>query len=171
MNIFTGGVENCTVDEKYNNVTQIIFFQFPQRVMRVMRIWTMMRRKSTIFRIIHPSIDLTHRLWKKEETKAMMFLIPPILKLTRKSAWALKFQNQTKKNKDFVSIIIYYLSPVTRTYFHWEHVTCRTPEETSRLLFSLEFDVKRLLSDVALILSNQRRMMPPNSTARNPMSL
>ena len=97
MKIFTGGVENCTVDEKYNNVTQIIFFQFPQRVMRVMRIWTMMRRKSTIFRIIHPSIDLTHRLWKKEETKAMMFLIPPILKLTRKSAWALKFQNQTKK--------------------------------------------------------------------------
>ena len=116
-------------------------------------------------------MDLTHRLWKKEETKAMMFLIPPILKLTRKSAWALKFQNQTKKNKDFVSIIIYYLSPVTRTYFHWEHVTCRTPEETSRLLFSLEFDVKRLLSDVALILSNQRRMMPPNSTTRNPMSL
>ena len=31
--------------------------------------------------------------------------------------------------------------------------------------------MKRLLSDVALILSNQRRMMPPNSTTRNPMSL
>ena len=31
--------------------------------------------------------------------------------------------------------------------------------------------MKRLLSDVALILSNQRRMVPPNSTARNPMSL
>ena len=67
--------------------------------------------------------------------------------------------------------MIYYLSPVTKTYFHCEYVTCRTPEETSRLLFSLEYDVKRLLSDVALILSNQRRMMPPNSTARNPMSL
>ena len=83
----------------------------------------------------------------------------------------LEISKSNKKNKDFVSIIIYYLSPVTRTYFHWEHVTCRTPEETSRLLCSLEFDVKRLLSDVALILSNQRRMMPPNSTTRNPMSL
>ena len=83
----------------------------------------------------------------------------------------LEISKSNKKNKDSVSIIIYYLSPVTRTYFHWEHVTCRTPEETSRLLFSLEFDVKRLLSDVALILSNQRRMMPPNSTTRNPMSL
>ena len=100
-------------------------------------------------------------LWKKDDYSAE---INGRMERARAS-------NSGKKNKDFVSIIIYYLSPVTRTYFHWEHVTCRTPEETSRLLFSLEFDVKRLLSDVALILSNQRRMMPPNSTTRNPMSL